>query len=165
MASKVELLSSYKQLVRALVKSNRRSKIVQQLEDNKKQIALLTYRKISLIRQCQDPDPQEKLKAMMNLNGLNKKIDNLKQDDPSKSRKLYFYDKSNELKKLIMEDRSAETSTIIKKLEHLRDIAGFLQNQMEFEQLVERYNPGLKMDQEEKVKRTAAKVGLQVPDI
>ncbi|CUS24015.1 LAQU0S13e01376g1_1 [Lachancea quebecensis] len=164
MASKIELLGSYKQLIRALVKSNRRSKIAQQLEDNKKQIALLTYRKISLMRQCQDPNPQEKLKAMMNLNGLNKEIDNLKQDDPSKSKKLYFYEKSDELKKMIQEDSSVETSAIMKKLEHLRDIAGFLQNQMEFEQLVERYNPGLKMDQEEKVKRTAAKVGLQVPD-
>lgn len=65
------------------------------------------------------------------------------------------------LREIIFDGLSEEISK--KRLQHVRDISSFVKNQMEFEELVERYNPGLKMSQEEKVKRTAAKVGLQVP--
>ena len=94
---------------------------------------------------------------------LNKKLELLKKNDPSKSKHLHFYEDAHQLKKMIVQAEPADESITEKRLQHFRDIAGFMQNQMEFEQLVERYNPGLRMDQEEKVKRTAAKVGLQVP--
>lgn len=163
MAGRTDLLGSYKQLLRALVKSNKRSKISQLLEDNKKQVALLTYKKINLIRENQTTDPQARSKTTAQLYQLNKKLELLKKNDPSKSKHLHFYEDAHQLKKMIVQAEPADESITEKRLQHFRDIAGFMQNQMEFEQLVERYNPGLRMDQEEKVKRTAAKVGLQVP--
>lgn len=162
MSSRSEILSSYKSLIKFLVRSNRRAKISQTQQDNKKQIALLTYRKIGLVReQASEKDPKARLKLLPQLNSLTKKIDSLKTQNPAESKQLLFYTQSSMLREIIFDGLSEEISK--KRLQHVRDISSFVKNQMEFEELVERYNPGLKMSQEEKVKRTAAKVGLQVP--
>ncbi|SCV05404.1 LANO_0H06744g1_1 [Lachancea nothofagi CBS 11611] len=165
MTVKAQFLASYKQLLRSLIKSNRRSKISQINEDNKKQIALLTYRKINLVRQqASEVDSKKRLTHLQQTHEITKLIENLKANDPVKLKSLYFYDSPSRLRHTVLHDFPSDQASIDKRLQHLRDISGFIKNQMEYEQLVERYNPGLKMDQEEKVKRTAARVGLRVPD-
>lgn len=49
-------------------------------------------------------------------------------------------------------------------LAHMSNITLFLRSQREYTELVERYNPGLGMEQEDRVKRTANRVGLQLPE-
>ncbi|OUT19907.1 hypothetical protein CAS74_005026 [Pichia kudriavzevii] len=48
--------------------------------------------------------------------------------------------------------------------EHLRNLATFLDSQREYVELLERYNPGISMKQTDKVRKTARRVGLDVPE-
>lgn len=57
----------------------------------------------------------------------------------------------------------AQGQNVDEIFEHALDIIKFLDNQREYEELVDRYNPGTKLTQDEKVKRTANVVGLDVP--
>lgn len=47
--------------------------------------------------------------------------------------------------------------------QHLEDVTGFLTSQAEYDELMERYKLGGRFSQEEMVRRTANKVGLDVP--
>lgn len=135
---------------------------MQQLEqETKKQIALLTYNRMQLVRQQQDKraGASEKNKTVRQLNEIGKKIERLKNEDVSKSKQLLFYSHSKHLKDIVVQQKDDPRT-----LQHMKDIAAFVVNQSEYEELIERYNPGLKMTQEENVQRTAHKVGLQVPE-
>lgn len=48
--------------------------------------------------------------------------------------------------------------------EHVQNITTFLDSQREYIELLERYNPGISMKQTDKVKKTARRVGLEVPE-
>lgn len=48
--------------------------------------------------------------------------------------------------------------------EHVTNIATFLNSQREYVELLERYNPGISMKQTDKVRKTARRVGLEVPE-
>lgn len=48
--------------------------------------------------------------------------------------------------------------------EHVENITTFLDSQREYIELLERYNPGISMKQTDKVKKTARRVGLEVPE-
>ena len=48
--------------------------------------------------------------------------------------------------------------------EHLQNLATFLDSQREYVELLERYNPGISMKQTDKVRKTARRVGLDVPE-
>lgn len=61
------------------------------------------------------------------------------------------------------EKKVAQGQNVDEIFEHALDIIKFLDNQREYEELVDRYNPGNKLTQDEKVKRTANVVGLDVP--
>lgn len=61
------------------------------------------------------------------------------------------------------EKKVAQGQNVDEIFEHALDIIKFLDNQREYEELVDRYNPGTKLTQDEKVKRTANVVGLDVP--
>ncbi|CAG97973.1 Fmc1p [Kluyveromyces lactis] len=154
-------LSTYKSLLRSLVRSAKHNKIQQLQQDTKKQIALLTYNRIQLVRQQQEKglDAMARSKVLKQLSAVGKKIEILKTKDPLKSKELLFYSHSKHLKDIVLSLKDDPRS-----LQHLKDIAAFVVNQSEYEQLIERYNPGLKMSQEEKVQKTANKVGLQVPE-
>ncbi|AET38806.1 Fmc1p Ecym_3315 [Eremothecium cymbalariae DBVPG len=158
------LVSSYRPLIRALVKASKRSHIEQIKQDIKKEITVLTYKKIQTVREQADmKDSNEKLNLLKLSHSLSKQIEDLKSQDPSKSKKLFFYPHSKELRSIIMSD-PVSRGVFEKRLEHLMDVAAFVKNQMEYDILIDRYNPGLGMSQEEKVRRTANKVGLQVPE-
>lgn len=47
---------------------------------------------------------------------------------------------------------------------NLKNVVTFLQNQRIYNELLERYNPGLTMTQEDNVRKTANMVGLSVPE-
>lgn len=47
---------------------------------------------------------------------------------------------------------------------NLKNLVTFLQNQRVYNELLERYNPGLTMTQEDNVRKTANMVGLSVPE-
>lgn len=47
---------------------------------------------------------------------------------------------------------------------NLKNVVTFLQNQRTYNELLERYNPGLTMNQEDNVRKTANMVGLAVPE-
>ncbi|CDO95526.1 unnamed protein product [Kluyveromyces dobzhanskii CBS 2104] len=155
------VLSTYKSLLRSLVRSSKYNRIQQLQQDTKKQLALLTYNRIQLVRQQQEKglDLMTKTKLVKQLSAVAKKIEVLKNEDVSKSKQLLFYDQSKHIKDIVVSLKDDPRS-----LEHLKDVGHFVVNQSEYEQLIERYNPGLKMSQEEKVQRTANKVGLQVPE-
>ncbi|AMD20534.1 HDL210Wp [Eremothecium sinecaudum] len=158
-----ELVSSYKQLLKALVRSGKRTRVLQANEDIKKKIALVTYEKIQLAReQAQVKGSNENINLTTRMMKLNKELEQLKNSDPSKSKKFLFYPRAREFRETLLEQH-ASGETLQRRSQHMKDIAAFLVNQMEYDELVERYNPGMKMSQEEKVKRTAARVGLQVP--
>ncbi len=58
---------------------------------------------------------------------------------------------------------------ILKKFEnleesHVNEIYQFLKQQRIYQTLLERYNPGTDFNQQDHVKRTANRVGLQIPD-
>lgn len=48
--------------------------------------------------------------------------------------------------------------------EHVGNITTFLDSQREYIELLERYNPGISMKQTDKVRKTARRVGLEVPE-
>lgn len=48
--------------------------------------------------------------------------------------------------------------------EHVENIATFLDSQRVYIELLERYNPGISMKQTDKVRKTARRVGLEVPE-
>ena len=52
---------------------------------------------------------------------------------------------------------------LARRLEHIKDIIDFTKNQSQYQNLMALYNLGTGITQEEKVKRTANKVGLDVP--
>lgn len=49
------------------------------------------------------------------------------------------------------------------EVEHINNLSLFLDSQREYVALLERYNPGISMKQTDKVKKTARRVGLEVP--
>lgn len=51
-----------------------------------------------------------------------------------------------------------------KDTHNLHNVVTFLQNQRTYNELLERYNPGLTMLQEDNVRKTANMVGLSVPE-
>ncbi|KAI5968765.1 hypothetical protein CANMA_002201 [Candida margitis] len=50
------------------------------------------------------------------------------------------------------------------ELNNLNNVATYLRNQREYFDLLVRYNPGLLMDQQENVSKSANRVGLDVPE-
>lgn len=50
------------------------------------------------------------------------------------------------------------------EVEHVTNITTFLDSQREYVELLERYNPGISMKQTDKVRKTARRVGLEVPE-
>lgn len=50
------------------------------------------------------------------------------------------------------------------EVEHVENITTFLDSQREYIELLERYNPGISMKQTDKVRKTARRVGLEVPE-
>ena len=175
----------YRRLLRALVKSERRSWIIQRRTDIKNEIAVLTYRRMQVARQQQalarrtqhpnqrpntdslsssaavSGDSLERIKLMRAMNELNKKVDQLKSESASlnRDRSSFFLKDTTPFRNLI----SAMDPTDSRMVGHIQDAVTFLVNQREYDELMELYNLSNKYTQQEKVVATAHRVGLDVP--
>lgn len=152
-------LHTYRDLIRALVRSDRTARIAQKAAEKKQQLALLTYRRMNIAREQaqKDLDSATKMRLLKDMSVLNKRVQILKQKAPENDKKLLFVQDISFPRELILNAQND------RDIQHLQDVAAFIHNQREYDELIERYNPGIRMSQEEKVKRTAGKVGFQIP--
>ncbi|KAH3670317.1 hypothetical protein WICMUC_004886 [Wickerhamomyces mucosus] len=140
------LSNAYKNLHKQLLINIKQSTKKQAAEDIKKRIALFTYQRINFLR---DQTPESNSKVIE----INKKIDQLQ--------------KQNEDPDVAIEPTLLNGVTLKEDNErnaiHINDIANFLSYQRTYQELIERYNPGLTMTQEDKIRKTANKVGFELP--
>lgn len=157
---KRESATAYRHLVRAMVRGDRRSRIAQRVEETRKQIALLTYRRMTVVRQQNETkDALLSAKLFKELQSLNRQVDALKRERVENDKTLLFARDTA----LIRESLSENEGDAGRLLQHLHDMGSFLTNQREYDELIERYNGSSKLTQEETVKRTAGRVGLDIP--
>lgn len=155
-----EVIQAYKAMIKSLVRTEKISRIAQRKGENKKEIAMLTYKRINIVREQskKDSDVLRKTRLMKDFQALNKRVDMLKNEDIAGDKKLLFLEDSSPVKELFL-----DTNMNSRNLQHAKDITSFITNQREYDELVERYNPGSSLSQEEIVRRTAGKVGLDIP--
>ena len=143
--------SLYKALQRELATIQKKSFIVHAAKELEREKSRLNYQKLQLIKQRVPTTEIDAKITNLQKNGL----------QPPK------FDHSL-LRKLVTEldyvEPSKNSHQQKVKLQYLSNISTFLRSQREYTELLERYNPGLTMDQEDKVRRTANKVGLSVPE-
>ena len=148
-------LRTYRGLIRAILKYERPSKIVNWGNLRKAMITKLEYAKKQNQRDSHE--------------NINRQLEKWKKLDPVSDRSWnMFIADSKSLRSILQNDikwekKVAQGQNVDEIFEHALDIIKFLDNQREYEELVDRYNPGNKLTQDEKVKRTANVVGLDVP--
>ena len=59
---------------------------------------------------------------------------------------------------------TAKPSNIERQIAEGNDVLLFLRSQRTYKTLLERYNPSVGIEQDEKVRRTARRVGLELPE-
>lgn len=128
----------YKELQKELVAAHRKSHSARWKKDLEKNKARLVYEKLQLIKARRPTtDVEAKIKT---------------------------------LEKGKIEYPPLETSTVRKLVDsendihNLQNVITYLKNQRVYNELLERYNPGLTMSQEDNVRKTANMVGLAVPE-
>lgn len=109
--------------------------------DGEKQKLLLAYKKLQLIKAGKSLTPEAML-ALVKLSELKKPPVDVK-----------FLDFLIQKQEPLVSDKL-----------HLNDIGIFLSSQRQYQDLLERYNPGLNYNQSENVRKSAQRVGLEVPE-
>lgn len=128
----------YKELQKELLHTHKKAYAARWKKDLEKTKAKLTYDKLQLFRNKQSTaEVDRKLKELGS-----GKID-------------YPALKTEKVRELIDSEDD---------LHNLQNVVTYLKNQREYTELLERYNPGLTMSQEDNVRKTANKVGLSVPE-
>ncbi|QLQ78986.1 hypothetical protein HG537_0B03330 [Torulaspora globosa] len=156
-----DTLKAYRCVIRAMVRSDRKSRIAQRMEQRRKDIAMLTYKRMNVVRaQNAAIDSMQKSKLFKELQMLNRQVDLLKNEQIERDKRLHFVGDTCILREKLLKGSQDERPRL---LQHFKDIASFLENQREYDELIERYNGGSKLSQSETVKRTASRVGLEVP--
>ncbi|KAG7876861.1 hypothetical protein KL905_005150 [Ogataea polymorpha] len=110
----------------------------------KKQDALIQYKRLQYVRSGKVLSPEE---------------DAVLVDEVKKSTQVTMPEVDVGMVKEMDSD-----SLTPKQLEHLKNMASFVRSQREYVELLERYNPGISMKQTDKVRKTARRVGLEVPE-
>lgn len=146
----------YKKLIKATINHNK--------ENKKKQLQKVIYK--DLVKALY------KDKSKMSTAGFKlPSIDDIKVDD--KDKRLFVIEDTKMFKQLYKEFiSSTNTQSIVTNDEIIQNISAFLKNQVEYQTLLERYNPGIKLEKQygsndynkKIVERTAAKVGYKVPE-
>lgn len=136
--------TAYKTLYDQLLINTKAAVKKQNAQTLKKTLALLNYQRLNAI----------KSKEADKLIQINKEIKkaNKETEDPQV-----------EVDSILLEGLKVTKETP-KNIKHIQDIANFLSYQRTYQELIERYNPGLTMTQEDKVRRTANRVGLDLPE-
>ncbi|EJS43312.1 fmc1p [Saccharomyces arboricola H-6] len=152
---RARVLQSYRGLIRTILKYERPSKVANWVTLQKTMITKLEYfKKQNPKLPHQDTDRQ---------------LESWKKLDPEKNKSLnLFISDSKQLRSILendlkWDDKIAQGQNVDGIFEHAFDIIKFLDSQREYTELVDRYNPGSKLTQNEKIKRTANVVGLDVP--
>lgn len=129
---------AYKELQKELVAAHRRSYEAQWKKGLEKNKARLTYDRIQLIKARKPTEAVEaKLKAL----------------------------EKGEIQYPVLDENAARTLVEAEDdLQNLENVVMYLRNQRVYNELLERYNPGLTMSQEDNVRKTANMVGLAVPE-
>ncbi|ODV76908.1 uncharacterized protein CANTADRAFT_92477 [Suhomyces tanzawaensis NRRL Y-17324] len=134
----------YKNLTKELLTIQNASGKIHAAKDLEKQQAMLQYKKLTLIKQGKDfKEVDAKLKQLASGEFEDAKV----------------LEQSALLKLLVEGDQTSKAD-----LNHMSNVVTFLKSQRTYTELIERYNPGLKMSQEENVRKTANRVGLSVPE-
>lgn len=138
----------YKNLQHELLAISKKTNLLHHAKEVEREKALLTYNKLQLIKSRQ---PTSKIDEQL------KKLESKEAPEASIDSEL--------LRLLVNESLIAEHPHMEKyELQNLDTIATFLRAQRNYSELLERYNPGLSMDQDENVRKTANMVGLLVPE-
>lgn len=146
-AAGASLRAKYRQLYRELIKQHGKIYNMKSQDQIKKEKALERYRQMQLLHKSTDDSTAKSLLRA----------------------KLYQKEAENSLKKkhlklTIGEIRSLNLRENIENADVLSITSVFLKSQRQYQELLERYNPGMTMSQQEKVKKTARRVGLDVPE-
>lgn len=136
----------YKSLRQELLLIQNKSAKFHAERDLEKSKALLTYKKITLAKQGKD------------ITEINQKLKDLENGIVAESKSLKD---GHILLELIKEPKATPTPY---QINNLNNIVTFLNSQRVYIELLERYNPGLTMSQEDNVRKTANRVGLSVPE-
>lgn len=128
----------YKELHKELVAAHRKAYAARWKKDFESNKARLVYTKLQLIKARK---PYGEVEALI------KALENEKLEYPPM--------KTDASRELIEQDEDTV---------NLQNVVTFLRNQRVYNDLLERYNPGLTMSQEDNVRRTANMVGLSVPE-
>ena len=159
-------LHTYKNFIKSLLKTERRGRIQQLQNENKRKISIMTYERMQIIRKQQfikDSNDEQK-KLILQLNLLNQKIKILKNYNPLNDKSLLFLKDSSPFKQLFQTDiMESQNDSFDRIIESWKDATNFLINQREYDELMELYDLSNKYTQQEKIKATANRVGLDVP--
>ncbi|RLV83573.1 hypothetical protein JA9_004751 [Meyerozyma sp. JA9] len=138
------MLQLYRALRRELGVINRKSHEVHSAKELERVKARLQYQKIQLIR-------------------AKKPIAEIENEINSK---LAAASRPPQVKTDVIRALIADTPAFLPRvqLQNLKNVGVFLKSQRTYNELIERYNPGLTMSQEDNVSKTANRVGLQVPE-
>ncbi|KAJ8146820.1 hypothetical protein OY671_000111 [Metschnikowia pulcherrima] len=128
----------YKELQKELTIAHKKVHTFRWNKDLEKNKARLTYEKLQLIKSRKST---EKVQAEL------EKLEAGKIDIPPLD--------ASKVKNLI--DSEGD-------LHNLQNVTAYLKNQRVYNELLERYNPGLTMSQEDNVRKTAHRVGLSIPE-
>lgn len=134
--------SHYKALAKELRQIARAAKVAEAAKDLERQKAVLGYKRLTALKQRQLTTAiDEEIKQL------------------SSGKVPFKFDNS------LLKQLAQNPSKISEKhgLNHFANIHTFLNSQRVYQELLERYNPGLTMTQEDNVLKSAAMVGLQVP--
>lgn len=136
---------TYKNILKELRVIAKKSHVLHQETALQKKKALLEYQKFQLLKEKKPVDE------------INNQIANLKPDANPPTR-------FEEIFKQLFQEFSEKTPnpTEIQK-QHFSNIHTFLTSQRTYQELIERYNPGINMKQAENVEKSATRVGLKVP--
>lgn len=136
---------AYKHLHQQLLVNVKASTKKQSAEELKKRVALLKYQKVNAMKTKQT----DKLIEIDN----ELKIIESNTNDPQV-----------QLDAKLVEGLKIKDESSNHNINHINDVANFLSFQRTYQELIERYNPGLRMTQEDKIKKTAHKVGFELPE-
>lgn len=136
----------YKNILKELRTISKEAHIVHEQSNLMKQKARLEYEKL------------QKIRGNQSIEAITKQINDLKvlNDPPTK-----YEDK---FKQLFQQQSTQKPDLPWIQKEQFHNIHRFLSSQRTYQTLLERYNPGLSMDQQENVTKTANRVGLSVPE-
>lgn len=137
-ASQAMIKKLLKELQKELTVAHRKSFAASWKRDAEKTKARLSYEKLQLIRNRKPTNEVE-----LQLKQLESGHIEYPPLDSSKARELV--DSENDIK-------------------NLQNVVTYLKNQRVYNELLERYNPGLTMTQLDNIRRTANMVGLKVPE-